>query len=483
MKKISILIAVVSTFIVGLTRAQEVYYDESFELNSPLTPNQSIEYKANDFIHLKKGFQSLPQSPNYAMMEIDPFFNPVQQFGDTIWKPIDCYEEGRLGFYPMDFNVNENGAAIISMPLEFPEGINGMTPHLSLNYNSQGGNGILGLGWSLRGMSKISRVPYTYMYDDSCHAVQFSNIDELSLDGVVLRKGIKDNVVCYYPEIYDYSIVYPINGNIDNGFRVLKKDGNIYTYAAKYRLQSPMDTPIEWHLSRVEDPFGNYIEYNYQNDRNDGAFYPTSICYTGHTGLSPKYEIRFEYASDERNDCPPKFFSRPDSPNNRNGFSRISKLLKEVKCLYDNDTIIKYGLIYDELDWEIKSLRYVKKYVYAKEGGELVCDSIVPTEFQWKETTYQLQYETAAEEVSLSTNYNASNQWYQYTAFAARFEQNNLAGQPKYEHDIVHLMQKDEGQPPRYYLSVLHSDNVIGPVAQDYRYNENGVLYDCDSFN
>ena len=54
MKKISILIAVVSTFIVGLTRAQEVYYGESFELNSPLTPNQSIEYKANDFIHLKK---------------------------------------------------------------------------------------------------------------------------------------------------------------------------------------------------------------------------------------------------------------------------------------------------------------------------------------------------------------------------------------------------------------------------------------------
>ena len=33
MKKISILVAVVSTFIVGLTRAQEVYYGESFELN------------------------------------------------------------------------------------------------------------------------------------------------------------------------------------------------------------------------------------------------------------------------------------------------------------------------------------------------------------------------------------------------------------------------------------------------------------------
>lgn len=488
MKKISIFIAVVSTFIVGLTRAQEVHHGESFELNSPLTPNQSIEYKATNFIHLKKGFQSLPQSPNYAMMEIDPYFNPETPYGLTYWKPDDFsnyISQGRLGFYPMDFDVNENGAAVISMPLEFPEGINGMTPHLSLNYNSQGGNGILGLGWSLGGMSKISRVPYTYMYDDSCHAVQFSNIDELSLDGVVLRKGRKDNVVCYYPEIYDYSIVYPIDGNIDNGFRVLKKDGNVYTYDAKYYLQSAITTPIEWHLSRVEDPFGNYIEYNYQNDRNDGAFYPTSICYTGHTGSSPKYEIKFNYASDNRNDCPPKYFSRPDSPNNRNGFSRINKLLKEVKCLYDNDTIIKYGLIYDELDWEIKSLHHVKKYVYAKEGEELVCDSIVPTEFQWKGTDYQLQYEKASNNnVDLFTGFDNNNGgWHQHTSFAARFEHNEVVmqgtGPQKFEHDIVHLMQKDNCSTC-YCLNVIRRYNSIGPGGQSYNFESNNSYYCSD---
>ena len=259
MKKTIIIIDIISTFIVGLAQAQEVYHDDSFELNNPLPSNQSVEYKANDFILLGRGFLSAPQSPNYTMLEIDPFFNPQTPYGVTNWEPEDCSIQGRLGFYPMDFDVNENGAAVISMPLEFPEGINGMTPHLSLNYNSQGGNGIMGLGWSLGGMSKISRVPYTYMYDDSCHAVKFSNIDELALDGVVLRKGSKDGKVCYYPEIYDYSIVYPINseGNYDNGFRVLKRDGNVYTYDAKYYLQSQISTPIEWHLSRVEDPFGN----------------------------------------------------------------------------------------------------------------------------------------------------------------------------------------------------------------------------------
>ncbi len=488
MKKISILVAVVSTFIVGLTRAQEVYYGESFELNSPLTPNQSIEYKANDFIHLKKGFQSLPQSPNYAMMEIDPYFNPETPYGLTYWKPDDFsnyISQGRLGFYPMDFDVNENGAAVISMPLEFPEGINGMTPLLSLNYNSQGGNGILGLGWSLGGMSKISRVPYTYMYDDSCHAVQFSNTDELSLDGVVLRKGKKDNVVCYYPEIYDYSIVYPINGNINNGFRVLKKDGNVYTYDAKYCLQSPMDTPIEWHLSRVEDPFGNYIEYNYQNDRIDGAFYPTSIRYTGHTGLLPKYEIKFEYASDERNDCPPKFFSKPDALNNSYGFSRITKKINSIQCWYEDCKIMSYNLTYftKATDWNIRMLSSVEKQFFDNRGAKWSYNLVIPTEFQWRVTDYQLQYETAGEEVGLGTNYDASNQWYQYTAFAARFKHDNASGQQKHEHDIVHLMQKEDGYPPYYHLNVLHSDNMISQDTQQYGYNGNGFFYNCASFN
>lgn len=277
--------------------------------------------------------------------------------------------------------------------------------------------------------------------------------------------------------------MYPINGNIDNGFRVLKKDGNIYTYAAKYRLQSPMDTPIEWHLSRVEDPFGNYIEYNYQNDRTDGAFYPTSICYTGHTGLSPKYEIRFEYASDERNDCPPKYFSKPDAQNNSYGFSRITKKINSIQCWHEGCKIISYNLTYNTLDWDIRVLSSVAKQFFDNNGAKWSNNLVIPTEFQWRGTDYQLRYETAAEEVGLGTNYDASNQWFQYTAFAARFKHDNASGQQKHEHYIVHLMQKEDGYPPYYHLNVLHSDNMISQDTQQYGYNGNGFFYNCASFN
>jgi len=47
------------------------------------------------------------------------------------------------------FAVTESGAATLSIPIQVPRGIGGMEPQLALNYSSQAGNGLLGLGWNL----------------------------------------------------------------------------------------------------------------------------------------------------------------------------------------------------------------------------------------------------------------------------------------------------------------------------------------------
>ena len=465
--------------------AQTVNQQEYFELNEVLPAYQEHHYTASDYIKLLPGFHSKPSTGSSAMLEVNSQLNTPTPYGNDIGASSDfppSFPPGRIGDYNMAFDVNDAGAATISIPLEFPEGINGMTPKLSLNYNSQGGNGIMGHGWALGGMSKISRVPYTYYYNDDCHAVAFSNDDQLSLDGNILIEGTKDGAVCYYPEIYDYSIIYPYNNG--EGFKVLKKDGSVWFYTARYHLQNSITVPIEWHLSKITDKNGNSINYFYQNDREDGSFYPTSITYTTSAGVEPAYTIQFVYAAGTRGDTQKKWFSQNNNPNN-SGFSLITKQLWAIQCYYNSEKILQYTLDYTTLDWNILALNAVSKSSFVYDSEKKHPDNkMVSTVFEWVHPDYQLDYETAGESLNLNAVYNDDYQWYQYTAFAARFESDKLGGLQKYENDIVHVMTKDFGSA-RYMMNVLLSNNVIGGTGQSYSFIAPGSLghFDCSQVN
>ena len=67
-------------------------------------------------------------------------------------------------------NISNYGAVSFSYPIEIPAGRAGMQPQISLSYSSSGGDGWLGMGWSL-GMGSIARTtnygePY-YDYRDT----------------------------------------------------------------------------------------------------------------------------------------------------------------------------------------------------------------------------------------------------------------------------------------------------------------------------
>jgi len=65
---------------------------------------------------------------------------------------------GKMSSYtPVNCEVSESGGAVCQLPLTAPAGTSGMAPKLSLGYNSQGNNGPLGVGWSLNGLSAITR--------------------------------------------------------------------------------------------------------------------------------------------------------------------------------------------------------------------------------------------------------------------------------------------------------------------------------------
>ena len=67
-----------------------------------------------------------------------------------------------LGATKGTFGVSETGAATYSLPIYTTPGAAGFSPKLSLEYNSQGGDGPLGKGWSIAGNSMISRCRAEY---------------------------------------------------------------------------------------------------------------------------------------------------------------------------------------------------------------------------------------------------------------------------------------------------------------------------------
>jgi hypothetical protein len=62
-----------------------------------------------------------------------------------------------VGNVPGTLTVDGLGTANYTIPIELPKGVSGLMPELVLTYNSRGGNGILGKGFSLGGHHKNRR--------------------------------------------------------------------------------------------------------------------------------------------------------------------------------------------------------------------------------------------------------------------------------------------------------------------------------------
>ena len=66
-------------------------------------------------------------------------------------------------------------------PITLPPGTMGMQPQLSLTYNSNKGNGICGVGWSINGIPVITR--------DRSYPVSFNGNDQYIYNGQRLIPG------------------------------------------------------------------------------------------------------------------------------------------------------------------------------------------------------------------------------------------------------------------------------------------------------
>ena len=222
-----------------------------------------------------------------------------------------------VGTTPGAIDVNQSGAATFNIPIVIPPGIAGMQPELSLVYSSQNaGKHQVGKGWSLSGVSSITRCPATLEPDRRVGAVNFDQNDRFCLDGQKLA-AVNGNYgspgTQYRSESDNFSrVTSSVNsmpGGGPVGFIVETKSGLKMHYGCIPRpgvdcvLNSkagifyhvPTQTALTWPVTYIEDTVGNYIEFNHHYDVVDKYFILENIKYTGNGGHSPQRAIVFDY--------------------------------------------------------------------------------------------------------------------------------------------------------------------------------------------
>jgi RHS repeat-associated protein len=178
------------------------------------------------------------------------------------------------------FSVAHNGVATYEVPLEVVPGRGGFQPKLAIQYSSSGGNGPLGVGFGLSGLSEISRCEKTVADDGIAEGVRLNESDRFCLNGMklVLVSGTYGGEGAEYRTMPDTHVRVRSHlggtpGAGPRSFVVEQADGTRQVYGAngdavKIKRTAHFGAPggevnIAWPISRATDPSGNLITYSY----------------------------------------------------------------------------------------------------------------------------------------------------------------------------------------------------------------------------
>lgn len=217
----------------------------------------------------------------------------------AFWGPLaNAVDYGRTNG---SFGAAPSGAATYSIPIWTPPGPNGVTPGIVLNYNSQGGNGLAGVGWDLDAVSAIERCNRTKQQDGNAGPVELTLNDRFCLDGARLRLGGGTYGAAgsvYFTELADYSrlTAYGTVGNGPQYFIVEGKNGLKYEYGVTVDSRVVLGTTVaRWMLNKVYDRNGNNYIVSYNN--LNGFAVPDVISWTPTSlgAVTYQYEAKFNY--------------------------------------------------------------------------------------------------------------------------------------------------------------------------------------------
>ena len=210
------------------------------------------------------------------------------------------------------FEVDANGQATYVLPIEVPPGIAGAHPRLGLAYGHHQGNGVVGVGWSLAGLSAITRSKATWDVDGFNGCIDYGPDDRYVLDGqrlIAVDGQYGQPGTVYYAEVHDWSKAVAGQTPLD-GFIVYLKNGAKREYGTtpdSLILAGNSQHVRVWALAATEDLHGNRVEYHYTKtpvaaSQDTGAFYLSRIVYTVRADLTANRYVDFTYGPEVRPD-------------------------------------------------------------------------------------------------------------------------------------------------------------------------------------
>ncbi len=245
-------------------------------------------------------------------------------------------------------DVNADGSAAYHITIAAPEGIAGMQPNIGLDYNSNAGNGHMGIGWSVSGLSSIQRCSTDHDLGGTPDAVDFDNNDQFCLDGMplVAISGVYGaNGTEYRTRMESFSkiVSYGTAGScVRNGvnvpgpqkFKVWSSNGQIfeYGYTANSRVEAVgCSDVVTWAINKQQDRFNNQVNYSYTE--NNGEHSINRIDYNGGNSA-----IQFTYAGRQHNHT--SYYAGAPI--------KLTTLLQNITVFEGTQALREYVLTYDD---------------------------------------------------------------------------------------------------------------------------------------
>ena len=247
----------------------------------------------------------------------------IQLIGGIASADIGGFGEGN--------GISKGGSFVHEIPIDLPAGANGMKPELALTYDSAHGDGLLGMGWELKGFPVVSR--------DKRYGVNFNQNDHYVYNGRLFQ----NSAGLYQHEFEDYARIQAFNLNSpSSSWQITEKSGRKLFFGSSpdsnIGAVGQNGNALLWALSKVQDTFGNYCQYNYNQDPANGAYYPSQITWAQNATntISATHMVYLYY--ENRPDVVPQYvptFYAVNKRLNRIDIMENGLLLRRVNLTYE----------------------------------------------------------------------------------------------------------------------------------------------------